>query len=181
MKIYTKAGDVGDTSLWGRAGLKRVRKDSLRVEAYGAVDEANASVGMARISVISDGVLDTMLENIQHRLFALGSDLANINPERKDRLNKKDVTNLEEWIDQLDAELPPLKEFILPGGTPAAAALHLARTVTRRAERRVVSFLAEDPSYGIHLKFLNRLSDFLFVASRRANKLSGHQDVSADF
>ncbi len=179
MKIYTKTGDLGETSLWGKAGVKRTRKDSLRVESYGAVDEANASIGMARAK--ADPALDQMLERVQHRLFALGADLSNINPDRVCRIGDEDVLMLEAWIDALDQSLPALKEFILPGGSETASALHLARTVVRRAERRLVSFLAEEPSYRVHLKFLNRLSDFLFVAARRANQVSGVGDITAKF
>ncbi|PSR20094.1 MAG: ATP:cob(I)alamin adenosyltransferase [Sulfobacillus acidophilus] len=181
MKIYTKAGDLGDTSLWGKAGPKRTRKDSLRVESYGAVDEANAWIGMARAWGVSDATLDHMLEAVQHRLFSLGADLANINENRSDRVREADLQELEGWIDSLDTELPVLKQFILPGGVPAAAALQVARTVVRRAERRLVSFLGEDSSYGTQLKFLNRLSDFLFVAARRVNHLAGLEDTPAQF
>lgn len=181
MKIYTKAGDLGETSLWGKAGMKRTRKDSQRVESYGAVDEANAWIGMARTANQELSELETMLERVQHRLFALGSDLSNINSDRQDRLTDADVAMLEDWIDQLDKSLPVLKEFILPGGTGFAATLHVARTVVRRAERRLVSFLEEEPTYRVHLKFLNRLSDFLFVAARFANQADGRGDISADF
>ncbi|MCL5116358.1 MAG: cob(I)yrinic acid a,c-diamide adenosyltransferase [Firmicutes bacterium] len=181
MKIYTKTGDLGETSLWGRAGLKRTRKDSLRVESYGAVDEANAWIGMAVSQGVADPELSEMLVAVQHRLFALGSDLSNINPDRVDRVTEADILRLEDWIDKLDHELPRLKQFILPGGATGAAALHVARTVVRRAERRLVSFLQEDSSYGMQLKFLNRLSDFLFVAARRANQAVGQHDLPADF
>jgi cob(I)alamin adenosyltransferase len=181
MKIYTKAGDLGDTSLWGKAGPKRTRKNSLRVESYGAIDEANAWIGMARAWGVSDTELDGMLEAVQNRLFSLGADLSNISQTRSDRLGPTDVELLEGWIDSLEVKLPALKQFILPGGTPAGAALHVARTVVRRAERRLVSFLDEDSSYGTQLKFLNRLSDFLFVAARRVNDLAGLQDTLAQF
>lgn len=181
MKIYTKTGDLGETSLWGKAGVKRTSKDSLRVESYGAVDEANAAIGMARALGVAHERLDHQLLTVQHRMFALGSDLANINAERVDRLTEDDVTQLETWIDEWDSQLPRLQSFILPGGTAGAAALHVARTVVRRAERRLVSFVAEEPSYRIHLKFLNRLSDVLFVAARVANQAAGSDDVVADF
>ena len=181
VKIYTKTGDLGETSLWGRAGMKRTRKDSRRVESYGAVDEANAWVGLARSYGPLDPEFDHMLELVQHRLFSLGADLSNINPEREDRIRESHVADLEEWIDRVDGVLPPLKKFILPGGSPASSALQLARTVVRRAERRLVSLLDDEPSYGTQLKFLNRLSDFLFVAARRANQLAGREDVLADF
>ncbi len=181
MKIYTKTGDLGETSLWGKAGMKRTRKDSARVRAYGAVDEANAWVGLARSYGQIDPELDHMLETVQHRLFSLGADLSNINPERENRINESHIADLEEWIDRLDGALPPLKKFILPGGSSGSSALQVARTVVRRAERRLVSFLDDDCGYAIQLKFLNRLSDFLFVAARRANQLAGRDDVLADF
>lgn len=181
MKIYTKAGDSGETSLWGRAGVKRTRKDSRRVEAYGAVDEANAMVGLARSLKGTESDLDAMLAWIQHRLFALGADLSNINAARENRLREDDVNQLEAWIDQLDDALPQLRQFVLPGGEPGAAALHVARTVVRRAERRVVSFADQEPSYGLQLKFLNRLSDFLFVAARAISQSAGGGDIVADF
>lgn len=181
MKIYTKAGDLGETSLWGKAGPKRISKNAPRVESYGAVDEANAWIGMARAGEATDAELDGMLEAVQHRLFALGADLSNINENRSDRIGEADVQLLEEWIDRLDAKLPALKQFILPGGTKVAASLQLARTVVRRAERRLVSFSEEDSSYAMQLKFLNRLSDFLFVAARRVNQLAGCDDTPAQF
>ncbi|MCY0897771.1 MAG: cob(I)yrinic acid a,c-diamide adenosyltransferase [Firmicutes bacterium] len=181
MKIYTKAGDTGDTSLWGVQGEKRTRKNSQRVECYGAVDEANAMVGLAVSLGVGDATLAERLTAIQHRLFAMGADLANINPERVNRLTAEDVTCLEAWIDDLDATLPALRSFILPGGSPAASQLHVARTVVRRAERRLVALMEEDSSYRVHLMFLNRLSDFLFVAARRANQALGVNDVVADF
>ena len=181
MKIYTKTGDLGETSLWGRAGMKRTRKDSHRVESYGAVDEANAWVGLARSYGVADPEFDHMLEIVQHRLFSLGADLSNINPERENRISETHIADLEQWIDKLDGGLPPLKKFILPGGSPSSSALQVARTVVRRAERRLVSFLEDDSSYGTQLKFLNRLSDFLFVAARRANQLAECEDVLADF
>ncbi len=181
MKIYTKTGDMGETSLWGKAGPKRSRKDSRRVETYGAVDEANSAIGLARAYGPGSGELDAMLLWVQHRLFALGADLSNIADERRDRLTEEDVGQLESWIDALDGTLAPLKAFILPGGCLQAAELHLARTVVRRAERRLVSFLEDDSSYGLHLKFLNRLSDFLFQAARASNREAGQDDVLAKF
>lgn len=181
MKIYTKTGDMGETSLWGKAGPKRSRKDSLRVESYGAVDEANSAIGLARAYGPGSGELDAMLLWVQHRLFALGADLSNIADDRRDRLTEEDVGQLESWIDALDGTLAPLKSFILPGGCLQAAELHLARTVVRRAERRLVSFLQDDASYRLHLKFLNRLSDFLFQAARASNLEAGQDDVVAKF
>ncbi|NMP22850.1 cob(I)yrinic acid a,c-diamide adenosyltransferase [Sulfobacillus harzensis] len=180
MKIYTKMGDSGETSLWGKAGEKRSPKDASRVEAYGAVDEVNSAIGLARALGV-DSRLDTMLLAIQHRLFALGADLSNINEDRVNRITDDDVARLEAWIDQLDQALPPLKAFILPGGSRQAAQLHMARTIARRAERRLVTFVREDATYGVHLKFLNRLSDFLFQAARTANLAAGQADVLAEF
>lgn len=181
MKIYTKSGDLGETSLWGKAGVKRTPKDSLRVKAYGAVDEANAWIGYVRTLYRLDSALDERLHAVQNRLFGLGADLSNINPERTSRISDDDVTHLEQWIDEMQGELAPLRQFILPYGAPSAAALHIARTVVRRAERHTVALLKEDSTYTVQLKFLNRLSDFLFVAARRANQLAGLSDEPADF
>jgi len=172
-KIYTRTGDQGDTSLvTGEA----VRKTDGRVEAYGAVDEANACIGLARLHTAKDAVLDPMLARIQNELFDLGADLAT--PDRDKplgfealRILPDQVDRLEREIDRLNAALEPLTSFVLPAGAPAAAALHLARTVTRRAERRAVA-LADTPGEKVSpaaLKYLNRLSDLLFVASRHVN------------
>lgn len=186
MKIYTRTGDQGDTSLWGVAGEKRIAKDSARVEAYGTVDEANATLGLARsqLAAASDGpdaALDAVLEGVQHRLFSLGSDLATENPRRQHHLADEDVAALERIIDQYDGQLPPLTQFVLPAGTPAACALHLARTVVRRAERRVVALYRVEPGPAVHVRYLNRLSDLLFTLARAANGQSGRGDVPAQF
>ncbi|MCY0864708.1 MAG: cob(I)yrinic acid a,c-diamide adenosyltransferase [Sulfobacillus sp.] len=181
MKIYTKTGDLGQTSLWGHGGEKRVAKTTVRVEAYGAVDEANATIGMALTAVAADSEWARWLTAIQHRLFAVGADLSNISPDRANKITPDDVQELERWIDQIDIRLDPLQQFILPGGSRLAAHLHVARTVVRRAERRVVALLAEDPGAAIHVQYLNRLSDFLFVAAREANRQSGQPDVPAQF
>lgn len=180
MKIYTKAGDLGETSLWGRAGEKRVRKDALRVEAYGTVDEANAALGVA-YAELAPGILAEQLRAIQHRLFALGADLSNISAERQDRVRSEDIETLERWIDGMESRLSPLRQFILPGGTKAASFLHVARTLVRRAERRVVALTQEDSTLAVHVKYLNRLSDYLFVAARMANRLAGQEDEPARF
>lgn len=180
MKIYTRTGDQGDTSLWGVAGEKRIAKDSARVEAYGTVDEANAVLGLARTQ-LSDGPLDAILEEVQHRLFSLGSDLATENPRRQHHLADEDVAALERAIDQYDGRLPPLTQFVLPAGTAAASALHLARTVVRRAERRVVALYRQEPGPGVHVRYLNRLSDLLFTLARAANHQGGRGDVPARF
>lgn len=182
-KIYTRGGDAGATSL---ADGARRRKDDIRVEAYGAIDETNAAIGVARLAVeAEDQPLDAMLERIQNDLFDLGADLCT--PEtaqgrgpggQRLTVTEAQVTRLEAEIDRLNAELAPLRSFVLPGGTAAAAYLHLARTVCRRAERMMVE-LADTPGETVSasaIKYVNRLSDFLFVASRFANA-KGSGDV----
>ena len=169
MRIYTRTGDRGDTGL---AGGARARKSDLRIEALGAVDEANAALGAARVHTRGDAVLDPVLEGLQHRLFDLGADLAS--PGAHGRVDQGHIDVLEQTIDRLEAEVEPLRAFILPGGNAAAAALHLARTVARRSERALVRMgddgEAIDPAA---LMFLNRLSDLLFVAARYANRRTG--------
>ena len=170
-RIYTRTGDAGATRL---ATGQPVSKADLRVEAYGAVDETNACLGLARLHTAGT-TLDATLGRIQNELFDLGADLST--PPKPDetegqvlRVSEGQVARLEREIDEMNAELPPLASFVLPGGTPAAAALHLARTICRRAERSAVK-LAEsgEPVSGPALKYLNRLSDLLFVAARFAN------------
>jgi cob(I)alamin adenosyltransferase len=176
MKIYTKQGDKGQTGLWGG---QRVRKDSPRVTAYGTVDELNAHLGMARSSAI-DARLGEQLARIQNELFVLGSDLATPgDDERIPRIQGEYITTMEQEIDQFESELEPLRQFILPGGTLAAAHLHLARTVCRRAERELVTLLADEgePVNEQALPYLNRLADWLFVAARVANARAGVADV----
>ncbi|MBV9395995.1 MAG: cob(I)yrinic acid a,c-diamide adenosyltransferase [Methylobacteriaceae bacterium] len=170
-KIYTRTGDDGTTGL---GSGERRRKDDLRVEAYGTVDEANAAIGLARLSSADDKPLDAMLSAIQNDLFDLGADLATPPtdtppPYEPLRMTQAQVDRLEREIDGLNAELSPLRSFVLPGGTKAAAALHLARTITRRAERLIVALAAAEPVGAPALKYVNRLSDFLFVAARYAN------------
>jgi cob(I)alamin adenosyltransferase len=178
-RIYTRAGDGGATRL---ASGEKVSKASARVSAYGEVDELNSVIGLARLKTAADGVLDPMLGRIQNDLFDLGADLAT--PPGKPgapevlRVVAAQVERLEREIDALNAGLAPLISFILPGGSPAAARLHLARTVCRRAERAAVAF-AEGAEAGVHkqaLRYLNRLSDLLFVAARHANA-RGASDV----
>jgi len=180
-KIYTRTGDDGTTGLG--SGERRLKSD-LRVEAYGTVDEANACVGLARRhTATSHPELDAMLGRIQNDLFDLGADLCV--PETGEKLDYEPLriiaaqtTRIEADIDALNADLQPLKSFILPGGSPAAAALHLARTVTRRAERRMVA-LAQDPAEHVNreaIRYVNRVSDFLFVAGRVVND-NGSADV----
>ena len=172
MKVYTRGGDGGETALFGGA---RVRKDALRVEAYGSVDELNALLGVTRAK-LGDSDLGGWLGTIQSALFDLGSSLAT--PEGKAGAPQlapggDEIAELESWIDQLDDELEPLKTFILPGGDPAAADLHLARTVCRRAERRVVTLAAEESVDAGVVGYLNRLSDLLFTMARAANARAG--------
>lgn len=169
MKIYTKTGDAGETSLFDNT---RVSKADPRVDAYGEVDELNACLGAARAAGL-DADVSTALEAIQKDLFALGARLADPSSRIAGRVTKAaitpaDVERLEQTIDRFDAEVPPLRRFILPGGAPAGALLHLARTVCRRAERRVIG-LGADAVEPILLVYLNRLSDLLFVMARAAN------------
>lgn len=179
-RIYTRTGDSGETSLFGG---RRVSKDDLRVRAYGAVDELNAALGVARAADPGPEI-DQMLERLQHRLFDLGAELATPPPgaERSaghvPRVEASWVDALEQEIDKLDAALPPLRHFVLPGGTPAAAALHFARTVARRAERDIVALSAREPVNPELLKFVNRLSDLLFVLARTANRIANRPDVT---
>lgn len=178
-KIYTRTGDGGETRL---ATGEPVRKSDPRVEAYGAVDETNACLGLARLHASADPWLDQVLERVQNDLFDLGADLAT--PDAPDlgweplRVVQSQVDRLEREIDAINADLQPLTSFVLPAGAPLSAALHLARTVCRRAEREVVRLDERRPGSvsGPALRYLNRLSDLLFVASRRANK-NGADDV----
>jgi cob(I)alamin adenosyltransferase len=171
-RIYTRTGDKGTTAL--AAGGRRPKHD-LRIEAFGTVDETNACIGLVRLHTAGHEI-DAMLGRIQNDLFDLGADLATIEtdkplPYEPLRMTQAQVDRLEQEIDRLNAELSVLRSFVLPGGTPAAAALHLARTVCRRAERLVVE-LMEKPEEKVSpesVKYLNRLSDFLFVASRYVN------------
>lgn len=172
-RIYTRTGDDGTTSLG--TGERRQKYD-LRIEAYGTVDETNSAIGLARLSTAADPELDGMLGRIQNDLFDLGADLCTPESEIKPdweplRVVQSQVERIEREIDQLNADLQPLRSFVLPGGTPAAAALHLARTISRRAERLIVQLAAQpgETVGGPALKYINRLSDFLFVAARYAN------------
>ena len=185
-RIYTRTGDDGTTAL---GSGQRMKKYNLRIESYGTVDEANAAIGMARIHLGGQAAggplaeLDTMLFRIQNDMFDLGADLCV--PDRGEKLEYEplriidaQVTRLETEIDAMNKHLSPLRSFVLPGGTAGAAALHVARTVTRRAERLMVA-LADQPNEPVNpaaIKYANRLSDFLFVASRYANEM-GSLDV----
>jgi cob(I)alamin adenosyltransferase len=172
MKIYTRTGDEGETSLFDGT---RVRKDNARVDAYGDVDELNAWLGLARSS-LHEGDLDEALTRIQRDLFAVGAELADPGEKIAARVTKADISaadveRLEQLIDRLEDQLEPLRRFILAGGVPAGAALHVARAVCRRAERRIVSL---EPRPGaILLRYINRLSDLLFVLARVVNKRAG--------
>ncbi|HTQ04698.1 MAG TPA: cob(I)yrinic acid a,c-diamide adenosyltransferase [Polyangiaceae bacterium] len=177
MKIYTRTGDSGTTGLFGGA---RVDKDSQRVEAYGSVDELNACLGAAR-SIAGPGELGSVLEAIQSDLFTLGAELGCV-PGKEARLGMRlvgteDTARLEGLIDGAEAKLDPLKTFILPGGSALAASLHVARTVCRRAERRVIAARHAEPVRDEVVHYLNRLSDLLFVLAREANRHAGVSDT----
>jgi cob(I)alamin adenosyltransferase len=179
MKIYTRRGDTGETGIWGG---KRVGKDEARIEAIGTVDECNATLGVVAAHVGLPDVVADVLRTVQNALFVVGSEL--MAPERTGsgasvpRLADDDVTHLEQVIDELDGALPELRNFILPGGTPAAADLHVARAVCRRAERRVATLRkAEEVSPAVG-QYLNRLADLLFVLARHVNHEAGVADVA---
>ena len=175
-RIYTRTGDDGTTALG--TGERRAKND-LRIEAYGTIDEANSAIGLARVATATDpdcARVDAMLLCVQNDLFDLGADLCvplNASSDSESlRIVQSQVDRLERKIDELNAELAPLRSFVLPGGSPAAAALHLARTITRRAERLLVALAATQGEVvgGPALKYVNRLSDFLFVAARYTNQ-----------
>lgn len=184
MKIYTKTGDAGETGLFGGG---RVRKDHPRIAAYGTLDELNAVLGVARAEIARSAdlesnivtALDALLGTIQNRLFDLGAELAAPQSEAKgaQRIQQNHVEVLEQAIDQYESGLPPLRQFILPGGTAVAAQLHVARCVCRRAEREIVSLAAEHPLRDLPVRYVNRLSDLLFVLARAANHEAGGADV----
>ncbi len=175
MKIYTKTGDDGETGLFGGP---RVRKDHLRIEAYGTVDELNAVLGQVRTHA-PPADLDALLARIQNELFDLGAELATPEPRKFGIVGVGDsqIAALEQAIDRHETELEPLRQFILPGGTPLAASLHLARVVCRRAERRLVSLDRAEQIGPQGVVYLNRLSDLLFVLARTANRRAGLADV----
>jgi len=180
MKIYTKTGDAGDTGLFGGG---RVPKDDPRVEAYGDVDELNAFLGLARAAELMPRI-DEVLVPIQRDLFSIGALLATPDRDKMDqhltkaRISDERIAELERAIDACDRELEPLKAFILPGGTQKAAALHVARTVCRRAERRVIHLQREVEIPQIVVVYLNRLSDLLFTLARFANARAGAGEVT---
>jgi cob(I)alamin adenosyltransferase len=176
VKLYTRTGDAGETSLFDGT---RVRKDDARVAAYGDVDELNAWLGLARTSPL-DADLDRELVQLQRDLFALGAQLADpadriAERVTRARLAESDVTRLEALTDRFDAEAPPLRRFILAGGSPAGAALHVARTVCRRAERHIVAL--DPPPDAVLLRYVNRLSDLLFALARAVNHRAGSPEV----
>lgn len=179
-KIYTRTGDEGETSLLGG---RRVRKDDLRIEAIGSVDEVNAALGVVRVELARGGAapenLDQEIGGIQHRLFDLGAELAatSTSESRIGALGDAHVAELETLIDHYEAGLEPLRAFILPGGTPAASQLHLARCVCRRCERRLVQLAALELVRGEVLQYVNRLSDLLFVLARTVNRVNQVSDV----
>lgn len=183
MRIYTRTGDGGQTSLrWGT----RIAKDALRVEAYGTVDEANSFIGLALAQLGPTGpeAAQQSLTRILRELFDVGADLATP-PDREKgeqpKVKAEMIEQLEAEIDALDASLEPLKQFILPSGCPAGATLHVARTVVRRAERRLVSLAAAEPVDPVLVKYLNRLSDYLFVAARAVNAAAGVEETKVDW
>ena len=180
MKIYTKTGDAGDTGLFGGG---RVPKDDPRVEAYGDVDELNAVLGMARAVELMPRI-DEVLVPLQRDLFAIGALLATPDRDKmaqhleKARIDERRIAALEQAIDDAESELEPLRAFVLPGGTPKGAALHVARTVCRRAERRIVRLQHDVEVPAIVVIYMNRLSDLLFTLARLANKRSGAGEVT---
>lgn len=173
MKIYTKTGDKGETSL---VSGERVTKDHLRIEAYGTVDELNATLGLMRDSA-PDDKMNPLIETIQSLLFTIGSNLAATDKNKMalPTIEEQHILDLEAAMDGMDENLEPLKNFILPGGDPSASLAHLGRTVCRRAERRVVSLMEHEAIDGVILRYLNRLSDFLFTLARYYTK--AHQGV----
>lgn len=185
MKIYTRTGDSGTTGLFGGP---RVAKDDTRIEAYGTVDELNATLGQVRsalkepagqTSQANDGLseLDARIAQVQHELFSIGAELASPHPDQFDLrvIGQAHIQRIEDWIDDAEQQLPPLKQFILPGGSVLASHVHLSRAVCRRAERRVISLAdavqTETPISDSVIIYLNRLSDWLFVVSRLVNQI----------
>ena len=169
-KIYTRTGDAGTTGL---GNGNRVSKNSLRIHTLGEVDEVNAAIGVLLCEELPEDV-HTLLTNVQHDLFDLGGELC---IPRMQMIGAAHIERLEKLVEQFNAELAPLKDFILPGGTRAAALAHLARTVCRRAERQIVRLAASEDVYEFARKYLNRLSDLLFVLARALNKAAGRDDV----
>jgi len=183
MKIYTRTGDQGETSVIGG----RVPKDDVRVEACGTIDECNSFVGLAisQLEVERYGErserLRSQLHQVQHELFDCGSDLSYMRPDRsRYRVTQEMASRLEQWIDWLSEEAPPIRRFILPGGSPASATLHVCRTLCRRAERRVVTVAKEHEINRLVAVYLNRLSDYFFAAARAVNCWAGVAETEYD-
>jgi cob(I)alamin adenosyltransferase len=174
LKIYTRTGDLGQTSLFGGA---RVAKNDARIEAYGTVDELSSHIGVARAANVPAEV-ESLLQQVQSDLFEVGAHLASPGTSRFPGVEPRRIEELELAIDAMERELEPLKTFILPAGSLAAAQLHVARTVCRRAERLVVALQDESPATLSTIAYLNRLSDYLFVAARFANRKAGVGDVA---
>jgi cob(I)alamin adenosyltransferase len=180
-KIYTRTGDTGETGL---VGGRRVQKDDLRLELVGTLDELNAVLGMARAELTRGGTapvdLDQLLGQVQHELFDLGAELSTPDPQSQGIafLGEARIAAIEGAIDRHDAQLEPLRLFILPGGSPVAAQLHVARCVCRRAERRLVELAGRETVRGEVLRYVNRLSDLLFVLARSVNRANGVADVT---
>jgi len=176
-KIYTRRGDDGSTGLFGGP---RVRKDDLRVAAYGDVDELNSALGVAR-EELPEGDLRALLDELQSELFTLGAQLATPDadkaPKEVPRISAQQIERLEREIDRLTEQLPPMRNFILPGGSRAGAALHFSRTVCRRAERKMVELAESAPVPPEALGYINRLSDLLFVMARAANLRAGGREI----
>ncbi len=176
MKIYTKAGDAGETGLYGNV---RVSKDDQRIRSYGTLDELNAALGVALSEAGLQVQLQTQLKRVQCELFQLGGELAT--PRGKNSgmmlIGQEEIATLEKEIDAMELSLAPLKSFIMPGGSRSSALLHLARTVSRRAEREVVTLNRADPQRAEVIQYMNRLSDYLFVCARFANQSAGVADV----
>jgi len=170
-RIYTRTGDDGTTGL---AGGERLPKDHLRIEAIGAVDELNSTIGLLRAQPL-DAAIDQMLQTMQHRLFDIGGELAMPGTEL---LNQAQTTELERLLDELNADLPALEEFILPGGNEAAARCHLARTSARRAERQLLRLSREESVNSASSKYMNRLSDLLFVLARVLARKDGGVEIT---
>jgi cob(I)alamin adenosyltransferase len=178
VKIYTKTGDAGETGVFGGP---RVPKDDLRIEAFGAVDELNAALGVVR-AADPPPVIGEVLGRLQHELFVVGAELATPDPGKQGvpTIRQRHIEAAERDIDRFEDRLPPLREFILPGGTAAAAQIHLARAICRRAERRVVSFAGHSPGSvnSVLLAYLNRIGDLLFVLARAANQHAGRSETA---
>jgi cob(I)alamin adenosyltransferase len=175
MKIYTRTGDAGTTGLYGGG---RVPKNDIRIAAYGSVDELNAQLGVCRAAGLP-AAADDVVARLQHEMFALGAELASPGGaiSHSIYLDEGDVARLEQAIDQFEENLAPLKTFILPGGAPASAALHIARAICRRAEREVVALAATAPVRPTVLQYFNRAGDLLFVLARYANHVTGVNDI----